>query len=192
VRHGESAWITVEVEINSQNAAGGAGPEIRIVLRNDIFAQCRGSYAEAFRPEIDQSTLLSVYTDSSGMVSVSGRHLYAVVMKDGQMTYADYGDHGYVERKRTLTSAELAELQAAIDSGPITQLKGTMSPDRYRLVDYHIAMMFTIARDSTRQEFTLANYGGYEGENLPAGAENLLCLVERLRASTYRWYEDCK
>ena len=190
-KHKEFAGILIDVQVDPQEAANSDTPEFRIVLRNNYFQSCSGSYAEIGSPAGDQNILLSIYTDNSGMVNPSGRFIYAVIRKDGQMTYADMTYEHLLYKKRALNKVELTKLLAAIDNEPLLQLKGKMSPQKYHLVDYHIVLLFEIARDSARQEFALSDFARYVGDDYPPAAKSLLCLVDELCGSKYRLSEAC-
>jgi len=140
----------------------------------------------------DQPILLSLYTDNLGVVSPSGRRLYAVVTKDGVMTYADKSDEGIVERSRTLTSVELAKLREVLAGSELTALRGAVTAGQFHPRDYQTSLEVMISRDPRSQEFTLVDYDPSAGRDFPAAARDLLCLVDRLRGSKYRLSQNCK
>lgn len=141
----------------------------------------------------DQAILLSVYTDNLGVVSPSGRRLYAVVTRDGMMTYAEKSDKRIVERRRTLTSGELAKLRKVLAGTELTALRGSVVAGQFHPRDYQTSLEVTISRDRQgRQEFTLVDYDPSAGRDFPAAARELLCLVDQLRGSKYRLSQNCK
>lgn len=140
----------------------------------------------------DPPVLLSLYTDNLGVVSPSGRRLYAVVTKDGVMTYADKSDDGIVERSRTLTSVELAKLREVLAGSALTALRGSVTAGQFHPRDYQTSLEVMISRDPRSQEFTLVDYDPSGGRDFPAAARDLLCLVDRLRGSKYRLSQNCK
>jgi hypothetical protein len=186
------AGILVGVQLAPQEAVDSSTPELRIILRNNYFQSCSGSYVEVGDPEGDKNLALSMYTDFSGMVSPSGKALYVAITKNGLMTFADEVDRRLVYKKRMLSDSEQARLQAELNDGHLSQLKGKLSPKKYSLVDYHVAVSVMIPREYTRQEFTLSDYSHYVGEDYPPVAKNLLCLVDELRGSSYRLTQECK
>lgn len=188
----EFAGILVEVQVAPREAVDSGTPELRIVLRNNYFQSCSGSYVEVGDPEGDKDIALSMYTDFSGMVFPSGKALYVAITKKGLMTFADEVDGRLVYKRRMLSEAEQARLQAAINDGPLSQLNGKMSPKKYSLVDYHMTVSVMIPRESARQEFTLSDYSHYVGEDYPSVAKSFLCLVDELRGSDFRLSWGCR
>jgi hypothetical protein len=72
----------------------------------------------------DKTVVLSIYTNNIGMVSPSGKRLYAVVTSSGEMTYADKTKKGVVTRKRTLSPSELSKLNNVLRNGALGAIKG--------------------------------------------------------------------
>jgi hypothetical protein len=140
----------------------------------------------------DQSVLVSIYTDNLGLVTPEGKRLYAEIAKNGAMIYADRTEKGFVDRKRTLTDAELSKLRGALKNEQLSALKGAQLGRTGAHVDYVTGIVVNIMRDSGPQEFTLTLFDPSTGHDFPAGAKDLLCLVDETRASSYRLTRNCK
>lgn len=139
-----------------------------------------------------RNVLLSIYTDNVGVVSPSGRHLYAVVTTDGEMTYADRLNKEITDRKRELTATELSRLRAAVRDPNLREIHGTRSDKSRTHVDYQMSVIVTITTGDAPHEFTLVNYDEADGRYFPPGAKELLCTVDDLRQSSYRITRGCK
>jgi muramoyltetrapeptide carboxypeptidase LdcA involved in peptidoglycan recycling len=59
----------------------------------------------------DPTVLVSIYTDNLGLVTPEGKRLYAEIAKNGATIYTDRTEKGFVDRKRTLSDAELSKLR---------------------------------------------------------------------------------
>jgi hypothetical protein len=138
-----------------------------------------------------QNLVLSIFTDNLGVASPSGKHLYLSITAGGTMTYADIGKEGIVNRKRSLTSREFSELQAVFRNSKLVALNGKISGGDFRPRDYQMSLEVVILRGRERQEFTLVDYDRAAGLGIPAGAKELLCLVDKFRESNYRVSQTC-
>jgi hypothetical protein len=140
----------------------------------------------------DRNFVISIYTNNLGPVTPEGRRLYAVVAKDGEMTYADSADNGIVNRKRALNTTEFSKLKELLKNQPLSALKGARLGRSGAHVDYVTRVEVSIVRDSEPQEFSLVLYDPSTGHDFPAGAKELLCFIDEIRGSTYRLSGDCK
>ena len=139
-----------------------------------------------------QTLVLSIFTDNLGVASPSETHLYATVTEGGTMTYADITENRIVDRKRVLTTVELSKLREVFTSSQLTSLHGTISGGNFHPRDYQMSLEVIILRGRERQQFTLVDYDRAEGQGIPPGARELLCLVDEVRGSNYRVSRGCR
>jgi hypothetical protein len=139
-----------------------------------------------------QTLVLSTFTDNLGVASPSGKHLYATVTEGGTMTYADITEDRIVKSQRVLTTIELSQLREAFHNSQLAALRGTISGGNFHPRDYQMSLEVIILRGQERQQFTLVDYDRAEGQGIPPGAAELLCLVDEVRGSRYRVSQGCK
>jgi hypothetical protein len=140
----------------------------------------------------DPTVLVSIYTDNLGLVTPEGKRLYTEIAKNGATIYTDRTEKGFVDRKRTLSDAELSKLRGVLKNEKLSALEGAQLGRTAAHVDYVTRIVVNIMRDSGPQEFTLILFDPSTGHDFPAGAKDLLCLVDEIRASSYRLTRNCK
>jgi hypothetical protein len=190
-RHVGLPEFTAYVKVESSDAKLTDVPEIRFILRNNPSQVSGGANAERAFPGADQLLLLAMYTDNIGMFWPAGRTLYAVVTKDGHMTYTDIVGKELIEKSRDLSPAELAKLRSVLEASNVTNLSGNLVAARDRGQDYATRLEVKIIREQQLQEFILINYWPSAKRDYPPATKDLLCLVDELRRSSYRLTQAC-
>jgi hypothetical protein len=136
--------------------------------------------------------ILSIYTDNEGVVVPNGPRLYATIDSDGFMKYMEMKGDGSAVLTRKLSAEQMKMLRTAIADQRLIDLKGvvaaTFHPD---VRDFRTSLKVSIYRGHTLQKLEFRNYDPSDNRPFPAGADHLLCVVDQLRAASYKLSGDC-
>ena len=142
-----------------------------LFLSGVAFAGCKGTPS------------LNVSYEGVGMV-ISGKHLFLLVCKSGEIEY-DNGEHQTESRRKKgrLTVEQQLELMSLLNEAGTRALTGKYFGvvgvrDHAEWVDV------TIFRPGGKQKFTAADFYGDTEKTYPAPLVTFLCRIDKLRTST--------